>query len=63
MKQQKDGIRARLLEFFRRNPDEFLTTTDVQLKFGGAQSAIRVCVCDMRKRGELGPGPFIRRPQ
>lgn len=58
----RGSLRSRLKAFFQDNPDEYLTTQDAAIKWQVREPAVRQTVSDMRRRGELGPGPDLRLP-
>lgn len=58
----RPGLRTALIEFFRSNPEEFLTVADVMAKFDVSLQHVYDTTCLMRKHGELGTGPTIRLP-
>ena len=62
MTREYPGLRADINAFLRANPDEHLTPKDAMLKFDAGQKRVYTVICQMRKRGELAPGPTIRLP-
>ena len=62
MTREYPGLRADINAFLRASPDEHLTPKDAMLKFDVSRGRLGCVLCDMRKRGELAPGPTIRLP-
>lgn len=58
----RGSLRSRIKTYFADNPDEFLTITDAAVKWGVREPSVRQIMTDMRRRGELGPGPELRLP-
>lgn len=62
MTREYPGLRADIKAFFAAAPDEYLTVDDAAAKFNVSRGRLGCVLCDMRKRGELAPGPTIRLP-
>lgn len=58
----RGSLRRRIKEYFKANPDEYLTPADASVKWGATQPAVRQTASVMRQRGELGAGPELRLP-
>lgn len=56
------SLRSRIKAYFTANPDEWLTITDAAVKWGVREPSVRQTMTQMRRRGELGPGPDLRLP-
>lgn len=59
----ENSLRHRLLEYFKANPDEYLTPKDVAIKFGVREQHARQAAFRMRELGELGDGPDLSLPK
>lgn len=52
-RQLRTGLPRRLLEFFQRNPDEYLTMEDARVKFGVTMHRLYMAVDRLQKDGHL----------
>ena len=57
-----ESLQARLREFFRANPDEYLTLDDIAVKFGCSRGQAQTACMHLRNKGELTTMTVTLRP-
>ena len=53
MRAANTGLTAQIMDFFRENPDEWLTIDDAVLKWGATRKQIRDAASGLKQRGEI----------
>jgi hypothetical protein len=59
---QRNSLKTKLLDYFKRNPDEELNYSDLQVKTGAPLRSIYSRVNELAASGELEVVTIIRRP-